>query len=566
MKFLGSQISYFLSEKGTRQNIGTLLKYLAFLMLLIALYSFIFHMIMLYEGRDHSWVTGIYWTLTVMTTLGFGDVTFTSDIGRLFSIVVLLSGIMLLLILLPFMFIRLFYAPWLEAQVRSKAPRAAAENARGHVIICTYDAIAPGLIERLRLNDIPYYVIEPDPTKAAHMYSEGISVVTGDVDSNQTYQKLRVSEARLVFANSSDTVNPNITLTVREIAPKVPIVSRVDEEDSTDILELSGCTHVILLHKRLGERLANRVNAGHAQSHVIGNIRDLQIADFPVYNTPLVGRAIGDLELEKVIGVHIIAVWERGRLQPARPETVLSKESVAVVVGTADQLLELDTLLVIYNTNYNPVLVIGGGKVGRAAARALKEREIAVHLLERNEAMRGRMAGIADQIFIGDAADREVLMRAGLKEAPAVVLTTNDDNMNIYLSVYCRRLNPNLRIVSRITHERNIEAIYRAGSDFAISYASLGVEQVFSQLHSRELLILGEGFELFSFLLPPSLAGRTLGESKIGDVTGLNVIGIQQDGRLVTSPAPSTILAEENELLMMGSTHAREVFVKAFCR
>lgn len=39
------------------------------------------------EGRYHSWITGIYWTLTVMTTLGFGDITFTNDIGRLFSII-----------------------------------------------------------------------------------------------------------------------------------------------------------------------------------------------------------------------------------------------------------------------------------------------------------------------------------------------------------------------------------------------------------------------------------------------------------------------------------------------
>jgi lipoprotein signal peptidase len=70
-----------------------------------------------------------------MTTLGFGDITFTSDLGRAFSILVLLSGILLLLILLPFMFIRLFYAPWLEAQVRLKAPRELAENVSGHVII-----------------------------------------------------------------------------------------------------------------------------------------------------------------------------------------------------------------------------------------------------------------------------------------------------------------------------------------------------------------------------------------------------------------------------------------------
>lgn len=564
MKFLSSQISYFLSEGATRQNIRALIKYLMFLLLVIAIYSVIFHWIMLYEGRYHSWITGIYWTLTVMTTLGFGDITFTSDLGRIFSIVVLLSGIVLLLILLPFMFIRLFYAPWLEAQLRLRAPREAPEDATGHVIICSYDTIAPGLIERLRLHGIPYYVIEPDPTKAAHMHGDGISVVAGDVDSSATYANLRVAQARLIFANSTDTMNTNITLTIREVAPKVPIVARVEEEDSIDILELSGCTQVLPLHQRLGERLANRVNAGHAETHVIGNIRDLQIADFAVHNTPLVGRTIADLRLPATIGVNVIAVWKGGRLFPARPELTLTKDSVVIVVGTAEQMLELDTLLVIYDTNYNAALVIGGGKVGQATAGALKQKGIPVHILERNEALRNRLDSIADKVFIGDAADREVLMRAGLREAPSVLLTTNDDAMNIYLAVYCRRLNPELRIISRITHEKNIEAIYRAGADFAISYASLGVEQVFSQLHGRELWILGEGFELFSLLAPPSLAGRRLNQSKISERTGLDVIAIQQDGRVVTNPSSSMILEEGSELFMMGGTRERAAFAKEF--
>ncbi len=52
--------------------------------------------------------------------------------------------------------------------------------------------------------------------------------------------KVRVTKARLVFANSSDTVNTNIILTVREVAPEVPIVANVEEKYSIDILELSG--------------------------------------------------------------------------------------------------------------------------------------------------------------------------------------------------------------------------------------------------------------------------------------------------------------------------------------
>jgi hypothetical protein len=50
------------------------------------------------------------------------------------------------------------------------------------------------------------------------------------------------------------------------------------------------------------------------------------------------------------------------------------------------------------------------------------------------------------------------------------------------LAVFCRRLNRELRIVSRITHERNLEAIHRAGADFVLSYTTLGIEAVMSLL------------------------------------------------------------------------------------
>ncbi|MDQ7826444.1 MAG: ion channel [Candidatus Eremiobacteraeota bacterium] len=45
-------------------------------------FSVAFHYIMAYEGHSHCWLTGIFWTLTVMTTLGFSDITFHSDLGR----------------------------------------------------------------------------------------------------------------------------------------------------------------------------------------------------------------------------------------------------------------------------------------------------------------------------------------------------------------------------------------------------------------------------------------------------------------------------------------------------
>jgi hypothetical protein len=132
-----SQLSYFLRHKQTKRNLRTLTKFLAVIALAIIIYSTIFHFIMEYEGRHYSWFTGLYWTLTVMSTLGLGDITFSSDLGRVFSMVVLLSGIVFFLIMLPFTFIKFFYDPWLESQAQSRAPRELPSSIKNHVIIQT---------------------------------------------------------------------------------------------------------------------------------------------------------------------------------------------------------------------------------------------------------------------------------------------------------------------------------------------------------------------------------------------------------------------------------------------
>ncbi len=120
---------------------------------------------------------------------------------------------------------------------------------------------------------------------------DDLSVIAGENDSRATYERLRTPAARLVVANCEDTVNTNITLTVREVAPDVHIAAVVEEEDSIDILQLSGATTVLPLKRQLGESLANRVDAGRAEAHVIGSFRGVQIAELPVRDTPLAGRA-----------------------------------------------------------------------------------------------------------------------------------------------------------------------------------------------------------------------------------------------------------------------------------
>ncbi len=541
-----------------------ILRYTGFLFLLVTVFSAGFQLLMTYvEGQSHSWLTAYYWTLTVMTTLGFGDIIFQSEVGRLYTLIVLMSGITLFFVLFPVAFIR--FGPWLDARLKIRAPTRVPAGVSGHVIIATLDeVVAPALMTRLEREAIPYYLIEEDPDRAASYYFDGIPVVRGDIDLPETFAALRATSARMVIANRDDAVNTSIILTVREAAPDVPIVALAAKEDAVDVLELAGATHVLLLKKQLGEHLAARVKGLHARALRLGRFHDLSVSELPVHKTPLANQTIRETRLGELTGVTIIGVWERGTLLPAQPDTRLSPSSVLVVVGTPEQLEELDALMVIYDINVNPVVVIGGGTVGRHAARVLKARGVPVRLIDQSRYVCASLEREFDQVYNGDAADFQLMMEVGIKDAPSVLVTTHDDRANIFLTSYCRRLSPDIRIVSRINEERNIVSIHRAGADFALSYMSLGVSLIDSILRERPSFLVSEGVNLFCVKTPRSIAGRPLKESAIRSKSGLNVIAIQEGDRVTTNPPPNTLLPKEGELFLLGDSDQRRAFEEVF--
>ncbi|WP_339697504.1 NAD-binding protein [uncultured Marixanthomonas sp.] len=512
------------------------------------------------EGQHHSWVTGFYWTLTVMSTLGFGDITFASDIGRAFSIVVLLSGIVMLLIVLPFAFIRHFYVPLLESKKKNKVPRQVPSGTKDHVLICSYDVIARDLMERLKQENTPYYIIENNLEKALEIHDDHVPELYGKLDNEDTFARANVKDAKLVLVNRDDIINTKIILTIRNIAPTVPIVAIATDIESVDVQQLSGADHVLPIRKWLGEQLANRVNAQHAKSQPIGQYEDLLIAELPVHNTPLVSKTIKEAGLRKKFGVSVVGIWERGRLQSINGNEKLENDSVLVIIGNKEQLHSVDEIFLDYNVNPNPVLLIGGGRVGSAAAESLHKNGILVNVVDKDPGICKKVSSFCNQVFAGKASDYELLKRAGILEAPSVLLTTHDDTMNIFLASYCRQLNKKVRIVSRISEARNIDIIHRAGANFVLSYSTLGAEAVLSISKGQELTVLGEGINLFIIPIPASLEGKSLAESGIGAKTGLSVIAIKENSEVITLLSANTLLPQGAEIVMLGNIEMKNKF------
>lgn len=560
MKFLPTQLYYFLHHRPSRMNMLSLLRFLIALAVLITIYSVLFHLIMAREGQRHSWITGFYWTLTVMSTLGFGDITFNSDLGRIFSNVVLLSGIVLFLVLLPFTFMEFFYIPWTKAQAVARAPSELPASTSDHVILTALDPVTSNLIEKLNQYHYRYVLLVPDLNQALNLHDLGYKVVVGDLDRPITYQRVRAENALLVATTINDQVNTNVAFTVREIAPHVPIVATANSPASVDILQLAGSTHVLQLGEMMGQALARRVLGNDSLAHVIEEFDQLIIAEAIIGNSALIGKTLRESQIREQTGVNVLGTWEHGNFFLARPETRIHSGTVLVLAGLPSEIARYNEFFHEQQVDEHPVVIIGGGRVGRATGKALLERGLDYRIVEKQP---GRIRD-PQKYILGDAAELEVLEQAGIMKASSVVVTTHDDDTNIYLTIYCRRLRPTIQIISRATLERNVATLQRAGADFVISYASMGANAILNLLNRSNVLMVSEGLDIFEYNVPSELAGKTIAEAAVRHETGCTIIAVETAAGLIVNPAPDVRLPAGAKLILLGTITAEQKFLKLY--
>ncbi|MFG0305390.1 MAG: potassium channel family protein [Phycisphaerales bacterium JB040] len=565
MKFTTSHILVFFNERRTQRNIRSLVKFLLILCALIVTYSILFHFIMMHEDQQHSWVTGFYWTLTVMSTLGFGDITFESDLGRIFSMIVLGTGIVFLLVLLPFTIIQFFYAPWVEAQAAARTPRELPADTEGHVILTRYDAVTTALIRKLSKFEHDYVLISPDFEDASRLHDMGLRVVFAPLDDPETYRRVRADRAALVATTHDDVVNTNVAFMVRQVAPDIPIIATCKSDTSEAIMRHAGATRVLRLSEMMGRALARCMVGGDAITHEVGRLDELIIAEANAHRTPLVGKTLRENRLRD-LGVSVIGLWDRGDFRHATPESMVNDSTILMLAGSEQQFERYDEHFVIYNVSVKPVVILGGGRVGRAAAEALSQRGVGwtmVDLIE--ERIPDEQTGAGGRGIVGDARDPEVLERAGLFDAPAVLITTHEDSLNTYLTIYCRSVRPDIQIISRATLERTAETMHSAGADFVHSYASMGAMHMLNLIKGDRIVTVTEGLDIFRVPAPKSLHGVSLLESGVRESTGCTIVAVRaEDGTLSINPPAETKLQAGHEIVMAGDESAETAFLARY--
>jgi Trk K+ transport system NAD-binding subunit len=519
---------------------------------------------MRFEGREYTWMTGFYWSLTVMSTLGFGDITFHSDLGRFFTLIVLISGIVFLIVLLPFTFVNFFYQPWLDAQQKAQTPLKLPEKTKDHIIITNLDPVTVSLIPKLKKYNYPYVIVVPNLNEAQTLHNQGYKVVIGDYDDPETFKNLCLQNAALVLVTNDDMTNTSISFTVRELTGKIPIVVDADNDNSVDILEHAGNTHVFQFMKMLGKGMAMRGKGTALGASVVGNFGQLLIAEAPVTGTPFENKNLISTRIREKTGLSVVGIWERGKFIPPLPQTIITAAQVLVMAGSEEQLSNYEKTFntsTPLNNEDAPVLILGGGRVGSTAAKTLKECQIPYTIVEKSRAI---IKKNNEHHIYGDATDLNVLRDAGIERARSVLVTTHNDAMNIHLTFYCRSLRPDIEIISRAVEEKTVAKLYRAGADLVMSSATLGANSILNFLRPNELSMFTEGLNIFSRKVPRVLIGTSLIEGSIREKTGCTVIAINRQGKQIVSPDPTTILKEQDEIIMIGSPDAEGIFVTKY--
>src|SRR5690606_17212559 len=106
--------------------------------------------------------------------------TFESDAGRAFSVVVLISGALFILVLLPFAFIQFVFTPWMEQREAARAPRKLPADTNAHIVLTNLSEIEDTLIKRATRAKVPYVVIVPDLQRALTLHDRGYRVMVGE--------------------------------------------------------------------------------------------------------------------------------------------------------------------------------------------------------------------------------------------------------------------------------------------------------------------------------------------------------------------------------------------------
>ncbi len=258
-----------------------------------------------------SFLDVVYFTMISVTTTGFGDITPVSDRSRLIEAIIVTPirvAVLFIFIGTAYNFaIKRTWEKWRMARIQAKLTN--------HIVVLGFGVSGSEAVKELiaRGTD-PAHIVVIDAARNRVNAAEaiGCNVLEGDASSDETLLDVRIAEAQNVLVSAGrDDTSILMVLTVRHLAPHVPISVVIRTQDNELLARQAGATNVINPVSFTGLLLAGSAHGAHVADYMadLASVNGrIQLAERPVTSEE-VGKSIDEL----ATGGRGLRVYRGGR-------------------------------------------------------------------------------------------------------------------------------------------------------------------------------------------------------------------------------------------------------------
>jgi len=507
------------------------------------------------EGEPRGYWSSFEWASETLSTTGYGaDHSWRHPLMVIYVALVQFAGVFLVFLIFPIVLIPLLEKRF-QTRLATQCPPM--EN---HVVIFRHGPAVATLLDELEASDIPTVVVEEDEPAARRLQERKQRVIFGALDEG-VFHRAWLMKARALIVNSTDDGNAAAIIAARQLGFEAEILALVEHPLHRQPLVLAGATVAYTPRHVLGAALAAR--SSRRVSPTIAGIQQLghklQVNEARITrDSRFAGKTVAEARIGQTTGVTVIGQWVGGRLKvPVTPDMRMEQGGILILVGSEESIQKFTDLCSGTHSlrRRGPFVVAGFGEVGQKVVELLHDAG------EKTLVIADKPGPGVD--VVGNVLDPRVLERADVRGAQAVILALSEDATTLLTTVILKDLSPVVPVIARVNRASNVERIYGAGAEFALS-----VSQVSGQILARRLL--GEQ----AIALDPELrvlevtawglAGHHPAELRIRDLTGCSVVAVERGEQLLMEFGAGFRFEEADKVYLCGSREGTKRFIDHF--